>query len=86
MSDIDTVLVHNRYIFLLLLILTFLTIIFWKVFRPKRWELPERYENVTFSSEDVQISRRRRIWTLAMGWASSQSSRWTMSLIGGVRL
>ncbi len=52
MSEIDNLILHNRYVFLLLLTCIFLSIIFWKVFRPKEWELPERWEDVSYS-EDI---------------------------------
>lgn len=46
------ILLHNRYAFLLLLTCILLAIIIWKIYRPKRWELPERFESTSYS-EDI---------------------------------
>ena len=59
MPDLSSVALHNRYLLLLLLTCIFLSIIVWKLFRPRSWALPERYERVTYSSEDVPDLKAR---------------------------
>lgn len=52
LSEMDSLLLRNRVVFLILLALIFVSIVLWRLLKPEDWELPD-YPYRPWSNEDV---------------------------------